>query len=95
MPQQENLSVETVIFDGNNFEEIAKFTGFHKNASTGDDINNFNRIGTYLVQENSDELAELWVTCINKWLPIRPGDTIVKHDELGLLRRSRRFSARP
>lgn len=80
------VETEAVQFTGNNWHEIALFVGFHKDR-LGNDVPNFNVIGTYLSSESDEKgfmrgVAELWVEANKRWLPIEASEWIIK-DQLG------------
>lgn len=61
--------VQAIFFDGTNIGEVAKFCGFRK-GDNGEDIQKFNPIGTYIPQEEDDQVAEMWLDMASGVIPI-------------------------
>lgn len=77
------VEFEAIQFTGNNYDEIRAFVGVRIAPSTGENIQIFNPIGTYLIpgELNKGADGELWVDDAKQWRPVYIGEWIVQQDE--------------
>lgn len=69
--------IQAVEFDGENFDEVVEFVGWHT-VEPGWDIPNFVRAGTYVMWDDPEIVGEVWDYLHSTWVGVKAGQFIIR-----------------